>query len=397
MLTSAGLSEAITFGFIEKDAALAFAPSGDASEIVGVANPLSAKFDALRPSLLPGLLEAVAHNRRHGRRDVGLFEIGSRFTAGLGEVKAVAFAWTGSDGVEHWSGPGREVDFFDVKGDVELLCEALGSTVRLDDSRRAESLVPGQSASVDANGDVDRIPRAGDARRASNAPARHGRTRCSSPNWISIAWPRSRTTDEERVRPLAAVSVRRSRSLDSSSPSPCLPKSFVAPFRRPRDVAGRAARGDCVFRSVSGKGRAGWIGQRVGASDVSGGDRTLTDGEVQQAFDKILAALVHEARRRATVIFIAVTSMAKTATRSVELEPIDRLEEKVKRLVGLVDRMKAEQARRRKRISGSRASSRRCARGSRPARRSRPSCRRCATSATSFGRASAKCSSSSKR
>ena len=37
--------------------------------------------------------------------------------------------------------------------------------------------------------------------------------------------------------------------------------------------------------------------------------------------------------------------MAKTATRSVELEPIDRLEEKLKRLVGMVDRMRAEQAR----------------------------------------------------
>lgn len=37
--------------------------------------------------------------------------------------------------------------------------------------------------------------------------------------------------------------------------------------------------------------------------------------------------------------------MSKTAIRSVELEPIDRLEEKVKRLVGMVDRMKAEQAR----------------------------------------------------
>ena len=37
--------------------------------------------------------------------------------------------------------------------------------------------------------------------------------------------------------------------------------------------------------------------------------------------------------------------MAKTATRSVELEPIDRLEEKLKLLVGMVERMKAEQAR----------------------------------------------------
>jgi FtsZ-binding cell division protein ZapB len=36
--------------------------------------------------------------------------------------------------------------------------------------------------------------------------------------------------------------------------------------------------------------------------------------------------------------------MAKTATR-VDLEPIDRLEEKVKLLVGLIDRLKADQAR----------------------------------------------------
>jgi len=37
--------------------------------------------------------------------------------------------------------------------------------------------------------------------------------------------------------------------------------------------------------------------------------------------------------------------MAKTAIRSVELEPIDRLEEKVKLLVGMIERMKLESAR----------------------------------------------------
>ena len=35
----------------------------------------------------------------------------------------------------------------------------------------------------------------------------------------------------------------------------------------------------------------------------------------------------------------------KMATREVELEPLDRLEEKLKRLVTLVDHMKSEQAR----------------------------------------------------
>jgi regulator of replication initiation timing len=37
--------------------------------------------------------------------------------------------------------------------------------------------------------------------------------------------------------------------------------------------------------------------------------------------------------------------MAKVAARGVELEPIDRLEEKVKRLVAMVERMRTEQAR----------------------------------------------------
>ena len=37
--------------------------------------------------------------------------------------------------------------------------------------------------------------------------------------------------------------------------------------------------------------------------------------------------------------------MAKLATRDVELEPIDRLEEKLKLLIAMVDRLKAEQTR----------------------------------------------------
>ena len=37
--------------------------------------------------------------------------------------------------------------------------------------------------------------------------------------------------------------------------------------------------------------------------------------------------------------------MAKTAIRSVDLEPIDRLEDKLKRLVGMVEQMRVAQAR----------------------------------------------------
>ena len=81
----------------------------------------------------------------------------------------------------------------------------------------------------------------------------------------------------------------------SSSPTPCLRKSFVAPFRRPRRAgAGAARRASAFFDRYQGKGVPDGCGQPVGAADVPGADRTLTDAEVQQSVDTILAALVRE-------------------------------------------------------------------------------------------------------
>ncbi len=77
MLTGAGFFEAVTFGFIGETAAAAFAAAGD---VAAIANPLSETFAVLRPSALPGLLDALAHNRRREQRDVRLFEVGNVFT-----------------------------------------------------------------------------------------------------------------------------------------------------------------------------------------------------------------------------------------------------------------------------------------------------------------------------
>ena len=122
ILTAAGLSESMTFAFIERQAALPFCAPG--AEPATIANPLSEKFAVLRPSLLPGLIDSCAHNRRRGRKDVRLFETGSRFTPN-GEQRAVAIAWSGAGNTAHWSAAPKSVDFFDVKGVVELLCDAL--------------------------------------------------------------------------------------------------------------------------------------------------------------------------------------------------------------------------------------------------------------------------------
>ena len=85
----------MTFGFVGEAAAAPFAAEGD---LVPIANPLSENFAVLRPSALPGLLDAVAHNRRREQRDVRLFEVGARFSRAAGERRAVACAWTGGAG-----------------------------------------------------------------------------------------------------------------------------------------------------------------------------------------------------------------------------------------------------------------------------------------------------------
>jgi phenylalanyl-tRNA synthetase beta chain len=121
VLTACGLGSD-DFAFIEASAAASF---GDAAAIVAVLNPLSEKYAVLRPSLLPGLVDAAAHNRRREHQDVRLFETGTRFST-AGETRAVAGVWSGAGAPPHWSGPSRPADFFDVKGVVDALGRALG-------------------------------------------------------------------------------------------------------------------------------------------------------------------------------------------------------------------------------------------------------------------------------
>jgi phenylalanyl-tRNA synthetase beta chain len=120
VLVGAGFAEAVTFTFIEKAAAAPF----DAEPVV-IANPLSELFAVLRPSLLPGVIDSLSHNRRREQRDIRLFEVGTRFTVAHGESRSVAIAWTGAAAAEHWSGSGRLVDVYDMLGVVQRVADTL--------------------------------------------------------------------------------------------------------------------------------------------------------------------------------------------------------------------------------------------------------------------------------
>ncbi|HEX5775934.1 MAG TPA: phenylalanine--tRNA ligase subunit beta, partial [Caulobacteraceae bacterium] len=88
-LAAAGYQEAVTWSFTANAIARLF--GGGAPELV-LANPIAADLDTMRPSILPGLLDAAGRNARHGFPDVALFEVGPVFAGDQPQDQRLAVA-----------------------------------------------------------------------------------------------------------------------------------------------------------------------------------------------------------------------------------------------------------------------------------------------------------------
>jgi phenylalanyl-tRNA synthetase beta chain len=96
---------------------------GFTEQLVPLANPLSADLGVMRPSLLPGLVQALSHNRARQQDRVRLFELGRVFKAGdpPRETPSLAIVASGNAHPEQWGETARTLDFFDLKGDLDAL------------------------------------------------------------------------------------------------------------------------------------------------------------------------------------------------------------------------------------------------------------------------------------
>jgi phenylalanyl-tRNA synthetase beta chain len=109
--------------------------------LVPLANPLSSDMNVLRPSLVPGLLDALRRNLSRKNHDLALFELGRVFgaqtpTTGVPgeaasnprEERHLALALTGQRAAGFWQGAERDAkfDIFDLKGILEEFLEQFG-------------------------------------------------------------------------------------------------------------------------------------------------------------------------------------------------------------------------------------------------------------------------------
>jgi phenylalanyl-tRNA synthetase beta chain len=98
---------------------------------VRILNPQNQDMAALRTSIVPGLLDVAARNQNAGNFDLSLFEVGHVFRVddtpapklieNFLEQEKLCLVITGGSAPVHWSGGRREVDLFDLKGDIEFL------------------------------------------------------------------------------------------------------------------------------------------------------------------------------------------------------------------------------------------------------------------------------------
>jgi phenylalanyl-tRNA synthetase beta chain len=126
--------------------------------VVKIANPLSVDQDALRTSLVvPGLLQALERNQRHGARDIQFFETGRTFSPspdGPTETPRLALLLSGTT-PRGWAAQPRPLDFFDMKRTLEeLVGQRPGSSMVLDPKGVPPFLHPGRSAVIRVDGQV---------------------------------------------------------------------------------------------------------------------------------------------------------------------------------------------------------------------------------------------------
>jgi phenylalanyl-tRNA synthetase beta chain len=158
-----GLSfyEAINYNFIAKDFCdrLCLSEADPCRHVVTILNPLSDQMSVLRTSLVPGLLDNMRKNTSQQTDTLHLFEIGKLFfntdrDSLPKETEMLAGLITGNRTSQAWYSKKQPLDFFDIKGVMEDLMDALGvpdvAYKQLDD-QTCPYFEPGYGARVSKN------------------------------------------------------------------------------------------------------------------------------------------------------------------------------------------------------------------------------------------------------
>lgn len=112
-------------------------------------NPISSQMSVMRSTLIGGLLSNLQFNLNRKQTRVRLFEMGGCFVTNkkneTKQIEKIAGVNYGDATIEQWGLAARNVDFYDIKADVEVLC---GSNNIHCEKFLHPALHPGKSAQI---------------------------------------------------------------------------------------------------------------------------------------------------------------------------------------------------------------------------------------------------------
>ena len=152
VLITQGYFEAITYSFIEPVSAHIVASDRRPYEL---SNPITSEMSVMRTSIWTGLINAALHNLNRQVDDVRLFELGMIFeqgSEGLEQRHVLAGLASGKVHPEQWGEASRDIDFYDVKQELEKLFNALSLPSCRWSAATDRALHPGQSAIAEFDG-----------------------------------------------------------------------------------------------------------------------------------------------------------------------------------------------------------------------------------------------------
>lgn len=160
LCVAAGLCETIQYSFISpKDSDKLQLPANHPwRRGLTIANPLSEEQSVMRQTLLPGLLQTAARNQARRNLDLRFFEMGKVFLTEQAadvvtqpkEVMTLGFLMAGASAAG-WQQSAQDYDFYHLKGVVERVCQGLGVATPSFQVEQRPYLHPGRTAALYLN------------------------------------------------------------------------------------------------------------------------------------------------------------------------------------------------------------------------------------------------------
>lgn len=122
-----GLMEAISYSLTSPEKAVRY--TKDPKELVEVKSPLNSSRSAMRENLMTGLVDAASYNFARKQTQLALFEQGRTYDHDGGkfnEHEHLAAIYSGNTFAENWQHLTQKVDFYFVKGQLTNLFAAVG-------------------------------------------------------------------------------------------------------------------------------------------------------------------------------------------------------------------------------------------------------------------------------